>query len=585
MTNYNQQQLRQGTVLKAQKYTYTIREVLGQGGFGITYLASTELWMEGELGRLKVKTNVAIKEFFLKDHCERDSASGTQMIVPSIAKRETVDGYRLRFNKEARNLSKLQHEHIVKVLEVFEANNTAYIAMEFVEGTSLAEYVRAHGALSEAEAIGYIRQVAAALDYMHAPGRQIMHLDLKPTNILRQPDGTIKVIDFGLSKQYDAAGEAYSSINPAGISKGYSPIELDYVGSLREFSPTIDIYSLGATLYFLLTAQTPPEASVVLNYGLPPFPATWSKGMQDCITQAMEPRQKDRPQSMEAFLALLGEVKLVEEEKPKVVPEEVKQVLAGIISGLKKVPMPQAEKETLPLVEVETKALDEPPRQWFEPEMVYVEGGTFTMGSPKSEEDHRMEEIPHQVILSSFHIGKYPVTQGQWKAVMGSNPSEFKKGDNYPVENVSWYYVQVFLQKLNAATGKQYRLPTEAEWEYAARGGNQSKGYRYSGSNSIDSVAWHSRNSDETHPVGQKSPNELGIYDMSGNVEEWCNDWYGDYPLRGGQTNPKGGSSGSYRVKRGGSWRSLAFLCRIAQRGAGEPAKIGNDIGFRLVLP
>jgi formylglycine-generating enzyme required for sulfatase activity len=226
-----------------------------------------------------------------------------------------------------------------------------------------------------------------------------------------------------------------------------------------------------------------------------------------------------------------------------------------------------------------------PARQVIEPEMVYVQGGTFMMGSPTSEPERLDNEVQHQVTVSSFRIGKYEITQGQWKAVMGSNPSSFKKGDNYPVENVSWNDIQTFLQKLNAATGKRYRLPTEAEWEYAARGGSRSSGYIYSGSNSVGNVAWYRDNSSSsTHPVGQKSPNELGIYDMSGNVWEWCSDWYGSYPTSA-QANPKGPSSGSDRVLRGGGWCDDAWLCRSAGRNDFDPGFRYYYYGFRVAAP
>ena len=216
--------------------------------------------------------------------------------------------------------------------------------------------------------------------------------------------------------------------------------------------------------------------------------------------------------------------------------------------------------------------------------MVYVEGGTFTMGATSEQKKPDDDEKPtHRVSLSSFYIGKYEVTQALWKAVMGSNPSHWK-GDNLPVENVSWNDCQTFLRKLNAMTGKNFRLPTEAEWEYAARGGNLSRGYQYSGSKKIDDVAWYNNNSGgETHPVGTKAPNELGIYDMSGNVWEWCQDWYGDYHGYS-QTNPTGPSCGANRVYRGGSWGSGAWLCRVAFRDNYTPGSRGNGLGLRLAL-
>ena len=218
--------------------------------------------------------------------------------------------------------------------------------------------------------------------------------------------------------------------------------------------------------------------------------------------------------------------------------------------------------------------------------MVWVEGGTFRMGATSEQgSDADSDEKPvHSVTLSSYYIGKTEVTQALWKAVMGSNPSNFR-GDNLPVECVSWNDCQAFIRKLNALTGQNFRLPTEAEWEFACRGGNNSRGYKYSGSNYIDNVAWYTDNSgDKTHPVATKSPNELGIYDMSGNVNEWCSDWYGGY-TSGAQTNPKGPYDGSSRVDRGGSWILNAGDCRSSHRIQGSPDfRDYYNLGLRLSL-
>lgn len=225
-------------------------------------------------------------------------------------------------------------------------------------------------------------------------------------------------------------------------------------------------------------------------------------------------------------------------------------------------------------------------------EMIRVEGGTFTMGAtPEQGSDaYDNEKPPHKVTLSDFYIGQFTVTQELWTAVMGNNPSRFK-GVNLPVENVCWddpghpkYSCQEFIRKLNKLTGKQFRLPTEAEWEYAARGGKLCKGYKYAGSDNLGEVAWYSDNAGRTtHPVGQKKPNELDIYDMSGNVFEWCQDWWGDYSS-GNQTNPKGPASGSYRVRRGGSWDGVARRCRASYRDYRSPSFRCNYLGFRLAL-
>ena len=217
--------------------------------------------------------------------------------------------------------------------------------------------------------------------------------------------------------------------------------------------------------------------------------------------------------------------------------------------------------------------------------MVRVEGGTFTMGatSEQGSDAYSYEKPKHQVTLSSFSIGKYEVTQEEWQAVMGSNPSYFK-GAKLPVEKVSWDDCQEFIRRLNQMTGKSFRLPTEAEWEFAARGDNRSKHYKYSGSNNLSSVAWYYDNSgSETHPVGQKSPNELGLYDMSGNVWEWCADWYDKYS-KSAQTDPKGSSSGSHRVLRGGSWGSSAGYCRVSNRSFKTPSNSNSYLGLRLAL-
>ena len=219
--------------------------------------------------------------------------------------------------------------------------------------------------------------------------------------------------------------------------------------------------------------------------------------------------------------------------------------------------------------------------------MVPVEGGTFTMGATAEQgKDADKDEKPaHEVTLSSYYIGQTEVTQELWTAVMGSNPSKFKgRGSNLPVEKVSWKDCQRFIENLNAATGKQFRLPTEAEWEYAARGGNKGKGYKYSGGNDIDAVAWYDDNSASgTHPVATKAANELGLYDMSGNVWEWCQDRYGKYE-KGAQTNPTGATSGSCRVCRGGSWYGSARRCRSSNRDISEPSVSHNGLGFRLAL-
>ena len=218
-------------------------------------------------------------------------------------------------------------------------------------------------------------------------------------------------------------------------------------------------------------------------------------------------------------------------------------------------------------------------------DMVKVKASTFKMGATSEMQNPWDDEKPvREVILTNdYYIGKYEVTQSLWQAVMGTNPSYFK-GDNLPVEQVSWDNCLEFISKLNSLTGRKFRLPTEAEWEYAARGGKKSRGYQYSGSFNISDVAWYNGNSgNKIHPVGMKQANELGVYDMSGNVNEWCQDWYGSY-VSSSQTNPLGANSGSFRVCRGGSWYFGTVNCRSSFRSRSNPDTRSRYIGFRLVL-
>jgi sulfatase modifying factor 1 len=231
--------------------------------------------------------------------------------------------------------------------------------------------------------------------------------------------------------------------------------------------------------------------------------------------------------------------------------------------------------------------------------MIRVEGGTFQMGDTFGDGQSREKPV-HAVTVSSFVIAKYLVTQKEWRDVMGTDPSHFK-GDDLPVESVSWFDAVQYCNKLSAKNGLDacytingenvtcdfsrsgFRLPTEAEWEYAAKGGRQSRGTEYAGSSSLDEVAWYYGNSgNKTHPVGQKQANELGLYDMSGNLWEWCNDWYGPYGPSA-QTDPRGADSGRDRVLRGGSWNDDASTVRAAYRNFRKPGSSAIYGGFRVV--
>ncbi|MDD6782935.1 MAG: bifunctional serine/threonine-protein kinase/formylglycine-generating enzyme family protein [Prevotellaceae bacterium] len=633
------QNLKVGSTLQGGRYKIT--SILGQGGFGITYLA-----IQSGLER-----KVAVKEFFMKELCERDETT-SHVTIGTEGSRETVNRFREKFLKEARHIAKFNHPNIVRVIDVFDENATSYYVMEYIGNGSLSDKVKQKDCLSEDVATRYILEVAAALDYIH--GQKMNHLDVKPGNIMLNETDDCVLIDFGLSKQYDAATEKQTSTTPVGISEGYAPMEQYKRGGVGEFSPETDIYALGATFFNLLTGERPPSASDVNEDGVP-VDKLKAKGVSDkaiaVICKAMESRKKDRMKRVSDFIAGL-EGKIVPPKSPKLPKEEPRSTFKEkpkadndetIIKETEKKKKEEAQQSEKQKKKKETPAKpkikspfkfkrtflwvaaiaivaiagvlvvnnlggnneksenDINENDIFVLEetvgddkvftvadvkfvMKFVEGGTFTMGSTPEQQGFDDDEKPtHQVTLSSYYIGEIEVTQALWTAVMGNNPSYFK-GENNPVEKVSWNDCQKFIKKLNSLTGKNFRFPTESEWEYAARGGNKSKGYQYSGSNNIDDVAWYDDNSgSKTHPVKTKQPNELGIYDMSGNVWEWCYDWKGDYSSDS-QVNPQGPFSGFYRVDRGGSWLGSAEGCRSADRGNDAPGNRYSNLGLRLVL-
>ena len=283
-------ELKAGSTLQGGKYR--IKKVLGKGGFGITYLA----YQQG------LNRYVAVKEFFMRDYCNREEST-CAVSIPSVGSKEVVEKYKSKFVKEAQTIAELDNAHIVPIYDVFEENETAYYVMKHIGGGSLSALVEKGGAMPLDLAMSYVRQVAEALAYCHE--RNIAHLDVKPGNILIQ-DGVAVLIDFGISKHYNDSGEQTSS-TPVGISKGYAPLEQYKKGGVTTFSPVTDIYSLGAVLFRLVTGQTPPDADEVNEEGLPEFPSDIPQYVQDAITAAMQPKKKDRPQSVDDLLAMLVE--------------------------------------------------------------------------------------------------------------------------------------------------------------------------------------------------------------------------------------------------------------------------------------
>ncbi len=594
-----------GSVLRSGKREYRVEAVLGKGGFGITYKVSA---ME-QVGQIPVRVEFAMKEFFM-DGCLRD-ASGK--VSTAATKGEAADGLK-DFISEARRLNSLcgQCRNIVPVDEVFEANGTACYVMEFLDGGSLADYVKKHGALSVGAAKKILKPVADAVAFLHC--NRITHLDIKPGNIMFRSNGEPVLIDFGLAKHYDRRGNATTTVRTLAYSAGFSPAE-QYVG-LKQFSPQSDVYALAATFANMLTGKTPPEA-IDLEFSLNDWSVCLPEEVRPAVVHAMAYSRKDRTLSVRDFVKELygNEPSVVEkpvsqpaaeptvESKTEVIGEGKKStkkwwiiaacvavaVVVGIVCAKFLSVGEDMEQKTEQKTESAPQLVAVEGSQTFTVNgvkftMVPVEGGTFTMGATSEQGSDALEgEYPaHQVTLSDYYIGQTEVTQALWEAVMGSNPSD-SKGDNLPVERVSWDDCQVFIQKLNQLTGKQFRLPTEAEWEYAARGGRKSRGCKYAGGNDIGLVAWYDDNNsgNRAHTVATKQANELGIYDMNGNVWEWCSDWYDGYQLSS-QSDPQGPSSGSSRVNRGGICYGDARGCRVSDRNYNTPVGRFDVLGLRL---
>ena len=511
--------------------------------------------------------------------------------------------------------------NIVNVNEVFQANGTAYYVLEYLEGGDLRKMVKNNGKpLSEQQMLDVMVPIGNAVQCLH--DNRMLHLDIKPDNIVMRRNNKGEeepvLIDFGIAVHFKSDGTPTSKTPSQGISPGYSPIE--QYSPVKKFDPRIDVYAFAATCLYLLTGKDPIEATEMpQDFVKSELPQGVSTNVAAAIERGMTMNKNERIGSVGEFLSLItGKEAVPDKPQPssrkdgqsketrqlpnhvdtlqKPIPNtrktlrKVYVILAlvfavALIAGLALLSKgcsndDESKSGNDSIVGGEESAVNE---QTFNVDgvsftMVGVQGGTFTMGATGEQGDDAWdEEKPaHEVTLSSYYIGQTEVTQELWEAVMGSNPSRYK-GAKRPVENVSWDDCQEFIRKLNQMTGKHFRLPTEAEWEYAARGGNKTQHYKYSGSNNIGDVAWYYDNSgDNTHEVATKRVNELGIYDMTGNVWEWCQDnWYN---YDGSATD------GSVRVFRGGGWGSYARFSRVSYRIGSDPDSRDDFLGLRLAL-
>ena len=433
------------------------------------------------------------------------------------------------------------------------------VAMEWAEGATLGDYVKEQCRLNNKTNLQVLAKNFEALTAWLIT-QPFAHGDLKPDNIIVRHDGSLALVDYD--------GMFVPTMQGQQSREFGSPVYRHPKRTLDTFDRYIDDFSLLVLLLELrlIATDTRHYSAALSGDSIVAKSGDWENVANSRLYQVLQAQGGPEWVTWAAMLFIVPKSTVYQLHDWSLLIDVQAKPLAPpkIITPPSKIILPR-----------DTTGFVDP----FEGQIVFVQGGSFMMGS------NNLDEKPiHKVTLSNFYIGKYQVTQAQWKAIMGNNPSYFK-GNELPVEQVSWENVQEFIKKLNAKTGLKYRLPTEAEWEYAARGGKLSKGYKYSGSDNLDEVAWHDDNSgNKTHPVSQKKPNELGLFDMSGNVWEWCQDWYGsEYYKNSPEINPTGPATGSYRVNRGGSWIFDADRCRVSRRGYSTPGYSDISICFRLL--
>ena len=540
--------------------TYRVARVLGVGGFGVTYLCE----------HTGLAIQVAVKEYLPNEIAVRD---GTEVHPKSAGDREGFEWGLSRFLDEARTLARFEHPNVVRVRDCFEANNTAYIVMDYEDGEPLDVLLRRLGTLTEAQLKRVLLPVVDGLRQVHAAG--FLHRDIKPANIfVRRSDESPVLLDFGSARQ--ALGRRSRSVT-AIASAGYSPPE-QYESDGNHGAWT-DIYALSALCYRAITGERPMEATrrqgQLLRTQTDPLPTLADAGREGYSQALLE--------------AVDWGLRLIETERP----QSLGEWLPWLQRATTRQPRDSAPKQVSSLANLHHRATEPKVGERFRdcaecPEMVVVPAGSFLMGSPESEWGRYGNEGPvHRVeIAKPFAIGVYEVTFAEWDACAadggcgGYSPNDAGWGrGRRPVINVSWEDAQAYVRWLSAKTGKRYRLPSESEWEYAARAGTRTL-FHTGETISTDQANY---NGCQTVPVDTFGANEWGLHDVHGNVWEWTEDcWNNSYA--GAPTDGSAWANGdcSRRVLRGGSWNNRPSNLRAANRDRGTAGNRGNNIGFRV---
>jgi formylglycine-generating enzyme required for sulfatase activity len=586
--------LGEGAILNKR---YRILRVLSnKGGMGVIYQAHD----------LNLNGTVVIKQSrFTEQEVRRQfpHLSANQI-------RNQAEYLRKAFEREAKLLFGLRHSALPRVIDYFATpDGNQFFVMEFIPGKDFAELLgdrlrQNQGPFPLDQVLGWAEQILDVLHYLHTNfDPPIIHRDIKPQNLKLMPNGQVILLDFGLAKGARSGMSVGKSI--LGGTPHYAPLEQinRKASQEKQTDPRCDIYSLAVTLHELLTGELPPDAVERVE--------AIAQGEPD----PLRPAHELVPATLETVSAALQRAAAIFAKDRPATVAELRQFLRRTVTPMPPtiiVPQPETEPPTI----VRTKhalsqSFSEDLGNGVKLEMIYIPGGSFLMGSPE-DEGYENERPQHRVTLSPFYIGKYPITQAQWRAAMGNNPSHFK-GIDLPVEQVTWDDAVKFCQAIRKRTGRTYRLPTEAEWEYSCRAGSIGQYCFGDGQSLLDQFAWFGnnagvqrldarkvweevghewekywgliqKNDNKTHPVGQKKPNKFGLNDMHGNVWEWCQDWYDEnYYAQSPETDPQGPESGEYRVLRGGSWSEDIDFCRSAYRHHEAPDVAYLAFGFRVV--